>query len=132
MASALHSFKNDHARFLVDIFKLARDDGVGRSRLSWGIPNRICAGDDGIPGRAWLRNYIRSKMIILGFRLIFSSLPGMTGLGDGVFPCRSGELQEPGVKGIIMIGIWFAILVVKNTANGREIGWGAFSLVIFF
>ena len=120
MASVLRSFKNDHTRFQVDILKLARDDGFGRSRLPRRIPNRICAGDDGIPGRAWLRCCVRSKMIMLGFRLIFSSLPGMTGLGDGVFPCRSGELQEPGVKGIIMIGIWFAILVVKNTTNGRD------------
>ena len=49
------------------------------------IPNTICAGDDGIPGRAWLRYLIRSKMIVLGFMLLFSSLPGMTGLGDSVF-----------------------------------------------
>ena len=81
----LHSFKNDHARVHVDIFKLARDDGVGRSRLPRRISNTMCAGDEGIPGRAWLRCCVRSKMIMLGFLLIFSSLPGMTGLGEVAF-----------------------------------------------
>ena len=77
--------QNDRTRFLVDILKLARDDGLGEVAFLGEIPNTICAGDDGSPGRAWLRYLIRSKMIVLGFMLLFSSLPGMTGLGEVAF-----------------------------------------------
>ena len=59
--------------------------GLGEVAFLGEIPNTICAGDDGIPGRAWLRHGIRAKMIMLGFLLICSSLPGMTGLGEVAF-----------------------------------------------
>ena len=95
------------------------------------------SSDEGIPGRAWLRHGIRAKMIMLGFLLVCSSLPGMTGLGEvafqgeyliGFVQAMTGSRVAPGfgvafVQKMIMLGF---LLIFSSLPGMTGLGEVAF------